>query len=165
MSKQEIERYFKEYIIEPKGFIFNDIKREIDWARCGKGGGNFLAALGLLCYTEFMGRILEKGIFISYKHWFNAFLTSTGEPYRRLIDVNKLNIYHDLRCGMAHAYFAGNCEIAMLNNNYPAGIIIKPDGKYLFIVEKYFEDFMNACKQLYNDMIQTPGAYPCLPST
>ena len=86
-----------------------------------------------------------------------------GEPYRKLIEDNGLNVYHDLRCGMAHAYFAGNCDIKMLNSNYPAGIVIKPDGKYLFIVEKYFQDFMNACSQLYNEMIVEQNPY--LPST
>jgi len=43
------------------GLIKKDIQREIDLARAGKSGGNFLSALGLLCYTEFMGTMLLKG--------------------------------------------------------------------------------------------------------
>lgn len=50
-----------------KGFIFADVEREIQLARVDPaalralgvrpGGGNFLAALGLLCYTEFGGKL------------------------------------------------------------------------------------------------------------
>ncbi len=60
MMSSEIERYFNKYILSPKGFIYCDIKREIDLAREGKSGGKLLAALGLLCYTEFMGKIVLK---------------------------------------------------------------------------------------------------------
>jgi hypothetical protein len=42
------------------GLIKKDIQREIDLARAGKSGGNFLPAPGLLCYTEFMGTMLLK---------------------------------------------------------------------------------------------------------
>jgi hypothetical protein len=47
--------------------MFSDIEREIQLARAHRqklqnlgviaGGGNFLAALGLLCYTEFGGKL------------------------------------------------------------------------------------------------------------
>ena len=159
MNKQEVERYFNEYVF---GFIKGDIQREISLARSGDSGGNFLAALGLLCYTEFMGTMILKGQESSGNR-FNAFLRLMGEDYNQLIDVKKVDVYGIFRCGMAHAYFAKNCDIAMLNRNYPAGIVIKPDGKYLFIVEKYFEDFTNACSRLYNDMIAEQNPY--LPST
>jgi len=159
MNKQEVKRYFDEYVF---GFIKGDIQREINLARSGDSGGNFLAALGLLCYTEFMGTMILKGQG-SYTNRFNAFFRLMGEDYKQLIDVKKVDVYGIFRCGMAHTYFAKNCDIKMLNSNYPAGIVIKPDGKYLFIVEKYFEDFMNACSRLYNDMIAEQNPY--LPST
>lgn len=159
MNNQEVKRYFNEYIIPPKGFIYNDIKREIDLAREGQGGANFLSALGLLCYTEFMGKILENGRYISHKYWFNSFLKSMGRQYRRLIDIDRLNIYGDLRCGMAHSYFAENCEIKMLNDSFAAGIVVKPDGRYLFIVEKYFEDFISACQELYSSLLSEQKPY------
>jgi len=41
-----VSDFFKEYIF---GFIYHDINSAID------GKANFLAALGLLCYTEFLG--------------------------------------------------------------------------------------------------------------
>lgn len=159
MNKQEVKRYFDEYVF---GFIKGDIQREISLARSGDSGGNFLAALGLLCYTEFMGTMLLKGKGTGRER-FDAFSREMGEAYRELIDKKKLNVYHKFRGGMAHVYFVTDCDVKMVNNNYPAGIIIKPDGKYLFIVEKYFEDFMNACSRLYNDMIAEQNPY--LPST
>ena len=159
MNKQEVKRYFDEYVF---GFIKGDIQREINLARSGDSGGNFLAALGLLCYTEFMGTMILKGQGAPAKR-FNAFFRLMGEDYKQLIDVKQVNVYRIFRCGMAHTYFAKNCDIKMLNTNYPAGIVIKPDGKYLFIVEKYFKDFMDACSRLYNDMITEQNPY--LPST
>jgi len=159
MNNQEVKRYFNEYVF---GFIKGDIQREINLARSGDSGGNFLAALGLLCYTEFMGTMILRGKG-SKTDRFNAFFRLMGDDYKQLLDVKRVNVYRIFRCGMAHTYFAQNCDIKMLNNNYPAGIILKSDGKYLFIVEKYFEDFMNACSRLYNDMIVEQNPY--LPST
>lgn len=148
----EIERYFNEYILPPKGFIYCDIKREIDLARAGESGGNFLAALGLLCYTEFMGKILLKNK-ESYTKQFKAFLRLMGEDYKQLVDTKEIDVYKIFRSGMVHSYFLNDCDIKMLNDNFPSGIIIKPDGKYLFIVEKYFEDFMKACQTLLHNLI------------
>ncbi len=159
MSEQEVRRYFDEYVF---GFIRADIQREIDLAHSGDSGGNFLAALGLLCYTEFMGGMITKGKG-SYTKMFKSFFCMMGEEYRRLIDEKDIDVYKIFRCGMAHAYFAKDCDIKMVDDNYPAGIIIEPDGRYLFIVEKYFEDFMNACQALHRTMIAEQVPY--LPST
>ncbi len=155
MNKNEVERYFKEYILPPKGFIFNDIKREIDLAKAGKNGGNFLASLGLLCYTEFMGKIMLQGKSkgrckkSKYQFWFETFLRCMGQPYADLLDKQGLDVWHDFRCEMAHSYFAHTCVIAMLDNGQTSGIGIRSDGKHFFSVEKYFNDFNGACYQLY----------------
>ncbi|MDD4984721.1 MAG: hypothetical protein PHQ43_02865 [Dehalococcoidales bacterium] len=158
----EIERYFNEYILPPKGYIYCDIKREIDLARAGESGGNFIAALGLLCYTEFMGKILLKNR-ESYTKQFKAFLRLMGEDYKQLIDTKEIDVYKIFRSGMVYSYFANDCDIKMLNDNFPSGIIIKSDGKYLFIVEKYFEDFINACQRLFHSLISEEDMV--LPST
>ncbi len=57
----------RDEFIQAKLFMFSDIDREIALARADgnalqavsvrSGGGNFLAALGLLCYTEFGGKL------------------------------------------------------------------------------------------------------------
>ena len=159
MKNQEVQRYFDEYVF---GFIQTDIQREIDLAHSNDSGGSFLAVLGLLCYTEFMGNMVLKGRG-SFTKQFKAFFCLMGEDYKQLIHEKEVDVYKIFRCGMAHTYFAKDCDIKMLNNNYPAGIIIKPDGRYIFIVEKYFEDFINACNRVYDDMIADQDPY--LPST
>lgn len=57
---------------QAKEFIFSDIQREIDLAKSNKNAGNFLCALGLLCYTEFAGKIMSDGKYNSSQH-FNDF--------------------------------------------------------------------------------------------
>lgn len=150
MSKQEVENFFNEYIF---GFIFSDIQREINLARSGKDAGNFLSALGLLCYTEFMGGI-AAGSFRkkSLKSRFDTFFNLMGKDYE---DFNKnVNVYKVFRCGMAHEYFIKrNCTIAMLKNNETIGIGLLPNRQYYFVVEKYFEDFSKACRSLCNQMM------------
>jgi hypothetical protein len=52
---------------QAKLFMFSDVDREIELAKAdgnalqaagvSPGGGNFLAALGLLCFTEFGGKL------------------------------------------------------------------------------------------------------------
>ena len=154
MNKSEIERYFQEYIF---GFIKTDIQREIDLAAKGDDGGNFLAVLGLLCYTEFMGEIYLQKSNIAPSERFNAFFDYMGISYKKLrehLESKGISVYHKFRCGMARAYFAKDCTIYMSYRGAPeTGIIDLSDGKYLFIVQKYFEDFMAASKRLYDELI------------
>ena len=157
----EVEKYFNEYILPPKGFIYRDIKREIDLARAGKPGGGLLAAIGLLSYTEFMGKIALKNK-ESYTRQFKTFLGLMGENYKRLVNDKEMDVYKIFRSGMVQSYFTNDCGIKMLSDNAASGIIIQPDGKYLFIVEKYFEDFMSACQRLFDDIKSDEDTY--LPS-
>lgn len=160
MSQQNVQRFFENYIF---GFIKSDIQREIGLARAGEPAGNFLSALGLLCYTEFMGGIaiggFDKG---TARSRFNIFFNSMGHGYKEL--NKQVNVYDVFRCGMAHQYFIKkNCMIAILKTNETVGISLMPNGQYYFIVEKYFEDFMAACETLYRCIINQPN--PFLPST
>lgn len=159
MSASEVEQYFAEYVLPPDGLIYRDIRREIDLARSGKPGGDFLAALGLLCYTEFMGNVALQGDG-SYTRQFKAFFRRMGEDYARLVDSREVDVYRIFRSGIVRSYFATDCQIRMLNDSqYPAGIMVQPDGKYLFVVEKYFEDFVTACQALYEEFLSSPDVY------
>jgi hypothetical protein len=53
MAWSEVDGFFQQYVFN---FIFRDIEREITLGR-RPGGGNLLAALGLLCYTEVLGGV------------------------------------------------------------------------------------------------------------
>ena len=158
MSKQDVKNFFEKYVFD---WMFSDIQREIDLARSNKRAGNFLCALGLLCYTEFMGGIVLGSFTIRpLKRRFDAFLDLMGDDYK--IFNQTVNVYDVFRCGLAHEYFVKhNCDIAMLKNDETLGIGKKPTGEYYFVVERYFEDFSNACRQLYTQMMTKPN--PKLP--
>ncbi len=168
-------------IEELENFVFNwmlkDIEREIEFTKSGYGGGNVLCALGLMSYTEFMGRLLPTNNQKNNRETFNDFFRILGPKYKSLLDEEKIDIYGIFRCGLVHEYFIkGDCTIAMLNstpgeievkdglksnnklNNETSsmikkpvdcGIIIAENGNFLFNIERYFDDFKNACEELF----------------
>lgn len=137
-----------------KNFIYTDIERELKLAElsqsdAGKkslavlgiheGGGNFMATLALLCYTEFAGKM--KFSHSSPSKNFNQFFDELGNDYK--IFRQSHNVYNVLRCGLAHEYFVKkDCTIAMFSDA-PTGVFFQ-DNRYVFVVQKYFEDFKNA---------------------
>lgn len=129
---------------QAKGFIFADIERELALAKDGKDAGNFMCALALLSYTEFMGGV-KRGKFQrgEARNNFNSFFTVLGNEYAALT----LDVYGIFRCGLAHEYFVkGDCAIYMLGDHRPA---LGLDGdRYYFIVEQYFHDFRIAVEAL-----------------
>lgn len=150
---------------QAKTFIYTDIEREIAWASVWQdanfaktlaersipsGGGNFLAALGLLCYTEFAGKLKydHKGNKRNRKN-FNAFFDDLGQPYA---DFRKTcpDVYVIFRCGLAHEnYITETCKIEMTDkNDGRAGIGISDDGSYYLVVERFNKDFRKAFDQL-----------------
>ncbi|MBL7078267.1 hypothetical protein ISS42_01240 [Candidatus Shapirobacteria bacterium] len=150
-----------------KHFIIADIQREIDLARITEktkkskqksplpqGGGNFLAALGLLAYTEFAGKTKfnykRNGRNHASKN-FNGFFDLLGVEYKKLRKQH--NVYDILRSGLVHEYFSKKpCQIAMLKpNNYKwPGIVVNDHGVFVFCVEQYFEDFKNALNEQFS---------------
>ena len=72
MTQREIDHYFKEFVY---GFVCGDIERCITEARA-----NFLVALGLLSYTEFLGglRTGDLGLLRKSRPNFNAGLASSS---------------------------------------------------------------------------------------
>jgi len=156
----------KERFITARNFIATDIQREIRLARdetsllrslmrrsLGRppGGGNFLAALGLLCYTEFAGHLRLNDFSIgSARRAFEMFFRELGPAYDALLKNH--DIYGDLRCGLAHEYFVKkSCRIGMLSFRPQCGV--QWDGQhYLFTVEAYWLDFQNAFGKLGRDL-------------
>lgn len=141
--------------LQVKEFIYSDIRREICLGKISNGivgrnflklilgssgGGNFIAALALLCYTEFAGKLITKKD--DPVGNFNLFFDKLGSGYK---DFRKShNVYNIFRCGLAHEYYVKrSCTIAMLNSKSIRGISLE-GSKYYFVVEKYFEDFKTA---------------------
>lgn len=153
---------------QAKKFIFSDIDREIALARASQneegllllksagvptGGGNFLAAMGLLSYTEFFGE--QK-----YKHTgrgccsknFNDLFDDLGDEYRLFREAGE-DIYSIFRCGLVHEYYTKqDCTIYMLKNERSAGIGKEHDGKYYFVVETYYEALKRVINDIENDL-------------
>src|SRR5579859_7767647 len=131
-------------------FMFGDIRREIGLAFANIGGGNLLAALGLLCYTEFMGSILTgwRGVGCSRRN-FEAFFDYMGDAYSQL-RKNGVDVYDVFRCGAVHEFaIKGEATmIAMLEWDPSPGIVRDAQGRFTFHVESYFRDFAAACRRL-----------------
>lgn len=149
---------------QAKSFIYRDIEREIQLAVVSEndnnasrlrefgihsGGGNFLAALGLLCYTEFAGKLKYNHLHASQN--FNRFFDELGQLYSDFRQEN--DVYDIFRCGLAHEYYVKQtCTIAMFGGSGQAGIGSNDVGRYYFIVERYFRDFQLAFDKLEQDL-------------
>jgi hypothetical protein len=110
-------------------------------------GGNFMAALSLLSYTEFAGRLMLSDFSDgNFRKSFDEFFRDMGTGYDDLL--KKHNVYKILRCGLAHESFVKkSCTIAMLSSRPQPGV--QRDGtKYIFIVEAYLNDFRSAIDKL-----------------
>ncbi len=87
-SRAEIDGFF--FYVEK--FMLADVRREIIQARNGEPAGNFLAALGLLCYTEALGKWMpdaEAGNRASRHNW-ELFFRELGSGYAELLDRKPL---------------------------------------------------------------------------
>jgi hypothetical protein len=170
-----------------KQFTVGDIRREVELAKAWlgrlgpesqghleasgvqpSGGGNLLAALGLLCYTEFFGLVkFDRRYPSGYpkagqrkpSENFNSFFDELGPDYvafRAAHDTpgpNGRNLYNILRCGMAHEYFVKHTFTALMpgTNGANIGVRLTPSGTYEIVVEKYLDDFAVAVERLSND--------------
>ena len=151
--------------IHAKKFIFSDIEREMQVARADAdqlqrrgitpGGGNFLAALGLLCYTEFGGKLRfdrkrRDGSDIASEN-FNLFFDELGPEYKSFRQQH--NVYDIFRCGLAHEYYVKkSCTIYMFGDQNLPGIGIDQSGKYWFIVQNYCRDLKRAFDRLEGNL-------------
>lgn len=152
----------RDEFIQAKLFIFSDVEREIQLAKSDdralralgvtSGGGNFLAALGLLCYTEFGGKLR-----FGFKHKngkdnssanFNQFFDLLGPAYKTFRLRHK-NVYDVFRCGLAHEFYVKrNCEIRMLETGLGPGLGFETSTGCFFVVESYCRDLKNAFDDL-----------------
>ncbi|MGC4089442.1 MAG: hypothetical protein QM756_16445 [Polyangiaceae bacterium] len=168
MSKQKRKKQAPPpFTIDRPGFeqagrlLFVDIERELQLARVPEeqhaalralgvehvGGGNLLAALGLLCYTEFAGKLMfghvRKDGRDKASANFNSFFDELGAEYAAL--RAKHDIYDLFRCGLAHEYYIKEtCTVFMFAKEQGIGIRERPDGTFAFVVEDYCRDLKAA---------------------
>lgn len=148
-----VRTFFQQYVY---GFMQNDIEQAI------AGQANFLAALGLVVYSEVlgalrMGTITDEGY---NREKFDAFLPLLGPLYDSVDQELKKDprypkgLYQVVRCGLAHEYFVkGPAEIDR-HGNVPAGIFREPGGTRLILVaKKFLDDFIVAAQAVENELL------------
>ncbi len=160
MNKQEFE--------QAKSFICADIEREIALAKASQnpfkrlllriagvpsGGANFMAALALLSYTEFAGRLKNNDFSDSNSRKnFDDFFGDLGQDYKQFLATH--SVYKIFRCGLAHEYYVKkDCVIAMQAGSSVRTGVRFDATKYFFVIEKYFEDFKIAFSGLGNKVV------------
>jgi hypothetical protein len=126
----------------PYNGIVNDLRKAVE------NGSNYLAALGMVCWSEFIGREIAKARGQRLKHFkcFKLFLSEYmqynfggHDPYK---------IYDTFRNGLAHEFGIKGKETAVAMRIYvlpgdrAPGLAYDPQHERHFVfVEEYLRDF------------------------
>lgn len=171
MSRQEVDEYFAEL----PGWMENDVLREIQLARASSteegrralaalgisaGGGNLLAALGLVAYTEALGLIRvwnRKRAHGKTEECFLAFFNEMkGGSYQRWAQEwgqshPGTSIYEVLRCGLVHEYRPKVDSEFWIGDGQELGLA-EENGHLIFKVEPYYRHFCAEADRLYEEL-------------
>lgn len=150
---------YRNSVLKVREFMFNDIDKTLKLADNKQiGAPNFLLALGLVCYTEYWGKLLEgikKSDQSSSAKAFNAFLKRLDRKYYGSLLTCNVNLYGEVRCGLAHAYLVEGKGDSVINTGYSGLHGIDYDQtsmKYTFWVRTYFDEFKNAVNHYINGL-------------
>jgi hypothetical protein len=147
-------------------------------------GGQLIIALALFSYTEAMGKYVppeekdgfkknNRGEFSNrdnFKAFFKCLDGGQDLGYSDFLD-RVGDVYGIFRCGLVHNFLIeGMTTIAIPNDGPPfpiqrdpkvtqprpvnAGVGFAQDGSYYLVLEKYFDDFKDACYRLIVDLKQ-----------
>jgi hypothetical protein len=160
VSRNDVTAYFREYVY---GFMRSDIQRELDLAASDHGGGNVLVALGLVVYTEALGRIRKRNRPAQYpgrgpnEQQFNAAFDIMGPRYRTwrrdFERREQMTVYKAFRHGFAHEY-APKVATKVVMFGAPHVAIVKRGRLYVFVVEAYLRDFIVAAKRIERELLR-----------
>lgn len=131
--------------------MFSDLEKTINLVNekqvCAP---NFLLALGLCCYTEYWGRLVTGIATDNATKCFNVFFDRLGQPYVNVRN-GKNEIYHKVRCGLAHSYMIEESSVIDMKSGLPCGVEYDTQTTYYsFHVCTYFEHF----RESVNEYIQ-----------
>lgn len=125
--------------------MYGDIEKTIELGKSGKGAPNFLLALGLCCYTEYWGKLLLGVPQNASRKAFTAFFKRLGTNYENLVNNTSIDVYADIRCGLAHAYLIEGRESTIKIGPGPSGIEYdQKSDAYTFYISTYFADLRRA---------------------
>jgi len=162
MTNPEIERFFNHIPI----WMERDIFREIQLARLSAdpvtkpqmlawgiaGGGNLLAALGLVSYTEALGRVKfwnrthrQGGSEESFIEFFDSMEDGRYKAWRLAWEASHptTTLYESLRCGLVHEYQPKVDSAFWIGDGHEFGLD-EQDGVLIFKVEPFYRHFGTA---------------------
>ncbi len=144
-QQKAVLHFFDEYVF---GFMRSDITAAI------RGNANYLAALGLVTYTEILGgfRTGKLGVVGQSAGNFNAFLPYLGNDYLDL-RTRGVDLYDRLRCGLVHQYFIKGEASIWMQAEGPCGVISSPDGPTYLFVNVYSKDLFAGAARYRNDIL------------
>ena len=134
-----------------RDFVFADVQKSID------AKTNFLTALGLLCYTEFLGALINDSVgkAANSRKNFETGLYAMGNGYQQFdqhlkAQFKNRGVYKIFRCGMVHSYFIDHnlTIVARDNKSQGLGLGQTKSGELGMATANYFRDFKKACDQL-----------------
>jgi hypothetical protein len=158
LSPDRVHAIFVQYVY---GFMAHDIRREIGMGYLG-GGGNVLAAMGILAFTEFMGWIIAHTPPITAEKrkcsdadYFDAYYKRFPPCYQSVP-----NVYREFRSQLLHNYaIERGFDVDMPGLNASCGIYQDVNTKrWHFVVELYFRDFLRTADGLYEELTSRPSA-------
>jgi hypothetical protein len=139
--------------------MFGDIQKTLSLDdHPGLGAPNFLLALGLCCYTEYWGKLvkgIKKNELRRSQEAFDTFLRRMDPTHYGKLLQGGVNLYNEVRCGLAHAYLIDAKGDVDINAGYSGLHGIDYDQakkKYIFWIRTYFDEFKNAVNQYINGL-------------
>ncbi|MEE8115169.1 MAG: hypothetical protein V3T23_12560 [Nitrososphaerales archaeon] len=146
--QRAILQNFDEYVF---GFMRSDIDAAI------RGNANYLAALGLVSYTEVLGGLVtgKLGVVGQSGVNFRAFLPYLGSQYKQL-ESKGIDLYDIVRCGLVHNYFIKGESTIHMHAVAPCGIVASPGGPTYFYVNVYRDHFFAGAARYRNDILDEP---------
>jgi hypothetical protein len=159
VSLTDIEFFFNEYV----KWMRRDIEREIEWAADGRDAGNLLCALGLVSYTEALGRVRRANLDPAFKPGDTE--ANFNETFDRLDDgeygrwrANEwrarypmTSVYELLRCGLVHEYLPKIDAKIHMGPEQRRGLELEGD-TLVFYVVAYFRHFCIEADRLLADL-------------
>lgn len=117
---------------------------------------NFLAAIGLMVATEFLGGLLtgKLGLPRYSQTRFEKGFKYLGPQYETLLQQNKgsvVDIYENVRCGLVHQYLPSRTEGIYGGETRDPGIV-EVNGRFKIIPENYIRDLQAAAEKLLREI-------------